>query len=631
MTPHEARALIDDLRAALHRANYLYYQTAAPESSDQEYDEKMDRLIELEKEFPQFDDPNSPSRRVGGEPLSGFETVEHAVPMLSIDNTYSEEDVRAWVKRIEKGAEGDEVRFVCDAKVDGVALSLRYEGGALVRAVTRGDGRKGDDVTAAVRTIRSVPLTLEADDPPAVLEVRGEAYIPNEEFRRINEEREAAGDEPFMNPRNSCAGTLKSLDPKIAASRRLGFLAHGRGESPEGFAASYSEFRSMIEGLGFALADASVETSPEGVLGFIERFRGTMAGLAYMVDGVVVRVDSFALQERLGATSKSPRWCVAYKYPAERKTTRLVDVVHQVGKTGRITPRAELEPVLLAGTTVRHATLHNYGLVRKKDLRIGDVVVVEKAGEIIPQVIEAVAAEREKGAKKIQAPGECPVCGGVVEVEAEEEGGQETGRRCVNPECPAQVREKLVWFTGRNQMDIEGLGEKTIDQIREESAIPLTHFADVFRLDEHREELLALERMAEKKVENLLAGVEEAKGRGMARVLAGLGIRHVGAATARALARVFPDIGALLGAEVWELMPRAVNGLSAKKRKEEFGLEEKIENDHETGLGITTAPVVYAFLHSEAGRSIFERLGEAGVDLSSREYVAPGEAVGRGV
>jgi DNA ligase (NAD+) len=635
----DAAGRVEALRSLLRRADRAYYQDAAPFLSDREYDERMAELVALEAEHPELDDPNSPSRRVGGEPLEGFETFDHAVPMLSIDNTYSEEEIRAWVTRIEKGAGGGGdglfgggVPLVCDPKIDGVALSLRYERGGLTRALTRGDGRRGDDVTAAVRTIRSVPMTLEghAGDVPAVLEVRGEAYIPNDEFRRINKEREAAGDEPFMNPRNSTAGTLKSLDPKVAAGRGLGFVAHGRGEVDEGFARGYAEFLGKIRELGFPAGEAEVVEDADGVLGVIERFRARMAGLPYMVDGIVVRVDSFELQGRLGATSKSPRWCVAYKYPAERKTTRLVDVAHQVGKTGRITPRAELEPVLLAGTTVRHATLHNYGLVAKKDLRLGDTVVVEKAGEIIPQVIEAVAGERTRGARKIKAPERCPVCASVVEVEREGDDGEETGRRCVNPECPAQVREKLVWFTARNQMDIEGLGEKTIDQIRQESEIPLTHFADIFRLAEHRDALLALERMAEKKVDNLLAGVEEAKGRGMARVLAGLGIRHVGSATARALARVFPDIDALLGAEVWELMPRAVNGLSAKKRKEAFGLDEKVEADYETGLGITTAPVVHAFLHSEAGRGIFDRLTEAGVDLSSREYVEPGEGSASG-
>ena len=407
------------------------------------------------------------------------------------------------------------MRFVCDPKIDGVAMSLRYERGDLVRAVTRGDGEKGDDITNNARAIGAIPLRLTGS-PPRVLEIRGEAYIPNEQFERINDEREADDLEPFMNPRNACAGTLKQLDPKVVASRRLGFVAHGRGEvSDDATFTGYSGFLASVREMGVPIAgDARAIDTVERVLEWIREFDHARAALPYAVDGVVVRVDDFAQQEALGRTAKSPRGCVAYKYPAERKTTTLKDVQFQVGKTGKITPRAILEPVLIAGTVVQHASLHNFGLLAERDLRIGDTVVVEKAGEIIPQVLAPVLESRTKSARKVRPPEQCPVCAGPVEVE-HESGDRETARRCVNPECPAQVREKLIHFAGRRQMDIDGLGEKTIDQIRE-AGLPLNSFADVFHLSEHREALLALERMGEKKVDNLLAGIEAAKSRGCA-------------------------------------------------------------------------------------------------------------------
>lgn len=641
----EARR-IKELRTLLHRANRAYFEQASPIMSDPEFDRLLAELGELETMHPELDDPNSPTRRVGGEPLEGFKTVRHATPMLSIDNTYNAEEVRAWGERVLKalGAsegkgkkqaglfaddEGEAVRFVADPKIDGVAMSLRYEDGELVQGVTRGDGQKGDEVTANVRTIRSLPLKLErkgGGKVPRVLEIRGEVYFPLEEFVRVNEEREAAGEEPFMNPRNACAGTLKLLDTRIVAKRNLAFVAHGRGViEPASAVGSYSELIELLIDLavptnkGWALCDTIDE-----VLAHIDAFATTRHKAPYAVDGMVARVDRFDQQERLGTTSKSPRWCIAFKYPAERKTTKLLHVDFQVGKTGKITPRAVMAPVLLAGTTVQHATLHNFGEIRRKDIRIGDVVVVEKAGEIIPQVIEPVLKERTKGARKIQAPRECPVCGGPVELEPPEleekgayESEDETARRCVNPECPAQVREKLIWFAGRGQMDIEGLGERTVDQIRTESKVPLEHFADIFRLKNHRDALLELDRMGEKKVDNLLAGIEDAKSRGLARVLAGMGIRHVGSSTARALARLFKDIDALMSVDEETLRPKTLKKEDALAR----GLPADPKDRPSTELGKDTAPVVYAYLHSKVGQRAFERLRSEGVDLTSHDFV----------
>ncbi|MEC9373927.1 MAG: NAD-dependent DNA ligase LigA, partial [Planctomycetota bacterium] len=399
---------------------------------------------------------------------------------------------------------------------------------------------------------------------------------------------------------------------------------------PEGAVDRYSALLELAESLGVPInVGWRLCRTVEEVLETIKDFESTRHERPYAVDGMVVRVDRFDQQRKLGATVKSPRWCIAYKYPAERKTTKLLSVDFQVGKTGKITPRAVMSPVILAGTKVEHATLHNFGEIRRKDIRIGDVVVVEKAGEIIPQVIEPVFDERTKGSRKIKAPRECPECGGPVELEPPEleeaqdfESELETARRCVNPECPAQVREKLIWFAGRGQMDIDGLGEKTVDQIREESDVPLNHFADVFRLKQHRDELLALDRMGETKLQNLLDGIEAAKGRGLARVLASLGIRHVGTATARALAKMFPDIDALMEAEEPQLRPKTLK----KDEAEAYGLPKDSKDRPSTNLGRDTAPVFHAYLRSKVGRATFEALRKEGVDLASHEFHAASKA-----
>jgi DNA ligase (NAD+) len=658
VTSAERRIL--ELRELLNGADRAYYVDAAPIMADVEYDRRMKELAELEAAHPALADANSPTARVGGGAIKGFVQRAHAVPMLSIDNTYRVEELREWYERVLRGlggaAEGgglfgggqrEKPRLVADAKIDGVAMSLRYEDGELVRAVTRGDGVKGDDVTANVRTIRGVPLRLgsgrgaeRAAGVPGVLEVRGEVYFPLAEFERINAEREKAGEDLFMNPRNAAAGTLKQLEPSVTASRRLAFAAHGRGEVSEGgFARGHAEFLEKIAGLGVPVNRPLVVTTEiDGVIGAIERFGAERHERPYAVDGVVVRVDAFDQQDSLGLTAKSPRWVVAFKYPAERKTTVLVRVDHQVGKSGKITPRAVMEPVLLAGTVVQHATLHNYGRVRdastepenptaeKTDIRIGDTVYVEKAGEIIPYVAGVVIGKRPRGAKAIAAPERCPVCGGPVEVEpaGAERTSAETSRLCVNPECPAQVREKLIWFAGRKQMDIEGLGEKTVDQILATAGgageIPLKSFADIFGLSAYRERLNELDRMGEKKVENLLAGIEAAKQRGLAKVLAGMGIRHVGDATAKALARRYRDLDALLAAGVRELMP---NAKLTKGEAERLGVPTEPPGGLETGLGKDTAPIVHAYLHSPAAQRTFSELRAAGVLLDSLDYREP--------
>ena len=573
-------ARINELRELLHRANRSYYVEATPFMADSEFDRLLAELIQLEANHPELADPESPSVRVGGTPVDGFETAAHRRRMMSIDNTYSTDDLTAWHERVLKGLEGEVPVFVCDPKIDGVAISLRYESGRLVSAITRGDGEHGDLVTSNVRAIDSVPLVL-AQGAPEVLEVRGEIYMPDAAFERINHERAQADEPLFANARNSTAGSLKSLDPAVVRSRGLQFSAHGRGEVI-GFddVDGHLAFTQRIRSLGIPTAERQVRCSTlSEVVEAIEQFDGERGEVGFAIDGMVVRVDDFAQQEQLGVTAKAPRWCIAFKYPAEQAKTRLLAVDWQVGKGGTLTPRATMEPVFVSGTTVQHATLHNIEEIRRKDIRIGDQVVVEKAGEIIPQVVRAQVSSRDGTQQVIDAPEVCPECGGGVEQEGPK-------LYCTNPECPAQFRERLKWFVGRGQMDIDGFGEKLVDQLVEAGLV--SHFADVFTLD--RADLLALERMGETSVDNLLAATEAAKGRGLARVLAGLGIRHIGTSAAKTLARAFSDAAALQAASVEDIA----------------ALED---------FGEITAKSLREYLDTEMASEAFQRLAAVGVLL----------------
>lgn len=591
---------IEKLRAAVHRHNRLYYAENKPEISDREFDALLKELEKLEQQHPDLITPDSPTQRVGGQPLSEFTTIRHTRPMLSIDNTYDKAELQAWFKRMRKGL-GDEandhVELVLDPKIDGVAVNLRYEQGRLVLAASRGDGRQGDDITQNVRTICAIPLKLDhADDAPNVLEVRGEIFMPDKEFQRLNAKREEDGLEPFANPRNATAGTLKQLDPKNVAERRLQFFAHGRGQiTPERFE-RHSDFLNALR--RFAIPTnphTKIVTRFEDVWKFVQDFEVTRRELDYGTDGVVVRVDRYQLQEALGATRKSPRWCIAYKYAAEQAVTKILRVDWQVGKTGVLTPRATMEPVLLAGTTVQHATLHNADEIARKDIRVDDTVVIEKAGEIIPQVIEVQKAHRPRHSKPIATPQKCPSCGSQTVREKEE-----VAIRCVNPECPAQLRERLIWFAGRGQMDIEGLGEKSVVQLADAGL--LKSFGDIYSLKDHRDRLRKLDRMGEKKVDNLLAGIEESKSRGLTRVLAGLGIRHVGSRAADILAQRFSHIDALMDTSTQALA--------------EVG-----------DIGPITAESIHTFLHLDAGRRVIKELKDAGVNLSEAHRKTPGESI----
>jgi DNA ligase (NAD+) len=591
---------IDTLREQIRGHDHRYYVEAQPSISDRDYDKLLDQLKQLEDEHPSLITADSPTQRVAGQPLAGFQTIEHAQPMYSIDNTYDQGELTAWYNRVVKGlelSEDDAIGLLAEPKIDGVAVSLRYQQGQLAQALTRGDGRQGDDITQNVRTIRAIPLQLitkNTSPVPEVLEVRGEIFMPFGEFQRINEKRTAAGEEPFANPRNSTAGTLKMLDSRVVGERRLDFIAHGRGEISGDALQSYSEFLAALRAWGLPTNPLTKQCgSLAEVWQLIEEFEQSRAELPYGVDGVVIKVDRYDQQEQLGFTSRFPRWCIAYKYAAEQAVTKLLRIDWQVGKTGKLTPRAIMEPVLVAGTTVQHATLHNLGEVLRKDIRVGDTVVIEKAGEIIPQVVQVLVDQRGKGVKPTKAPDKCPECQGDVEAE-QDSSGKETARHCINPECPAQFRERLIHYASRGQMDIEGMGEKVVEQLT--AAHLVDTIGQIYSLHTRREEVLKLQRMGEKKADNLFAGVESSKQRGLARVLASLGNRHVGSPTSRIIADHYGSIDKLMAASAEEIENFEVAG-------------------EKSGIGPEIAKSLHAFLQSESGRHVIDELREAGVSL----------------
>ena len=581
------------LREELNRHSYLYYVLAQPEISDVQFDHLMAELKDLEEKHPELKTPDSPTVRVGGQPIEGFVSVQHAIPMMSIDNTYNEQDVRAFGERVRKGLGGEPVAYVLEPKVDGVASSLRYEKGALVLAATRGDGKTGDDITAQARTINSIPLTLHDDgNLPGILEVRGEIFMPSAEFQRVNKQREAEGEPLFANPRNLTSGTLKQLDPKITAQRRLRFVAHGLGQVEPLPTQSYWEWLTMLKHWRLPTNEqTSFVKDIDAAIEVIKSFEEIRGKLTYQTDGMVLKVDDFRQRQRLGATSKSPRWVMAYKYAAEQAQTILKEVDWQVGKGGTLTPVGRLEPVFLAGTTVSNATLHNIEQIRRLDFHIGDTVVVEKAGEVIPYVRQAVAEKRPKGAKQVEPPTHCPSCNAKVEKDADS-----PYIRCVNPDCPAQFRERLKWFCGRKQMDLENIGEKLVDQLVDNGLVK--SFADLYRLK--KDDLLTLDRMGDKSAENVLSAIESSRKAGLDRLLAGIGIRHVGNRIAYVLASHFGSLDALGKASVDELS--AVNE-----------------------IGPAIAESVHDFFHNKAGQHAIAELKQVGLN-PVMQIVKPEEA-----
>jgi DNA ligase (NAD+) len=581
---------VEKLRKELEHHNYLYY-LGEPVISDLEFDRLMKELGELEAAHPELDSPDSPTKRVGGQAIQGFRTVEHAVPMMSIDNTYEPSHVRAFDERVRKNLDGETPEYVLEPKIDGVAASVRYEKGMLTLVATRGDGRSGDDITAQARTIRSIPLRLDAGDVPNILEVRGEIYMPTDVFQKLNKEREAAGEEIFKNPRNLTTGALKALDPKVTSQRKLSFVCHGLGEVKPLKTDSYWEWLKLLKKWRLPVAEhTGLAKNIDEVLETIESFATVRGKLAYQTDGMVVKVDSFAQREKLGVTSKAPRWVIAYKYAAEQMQTVLESVDWQVGKGGTLTPVARMTPVFIAGSTVQNASLHNIDQIHKLDIHIGDTLVLEKAGEVIPYIRQVVPEKRPKGAKAVTPPKNCPSCHSPVEKEADT-----PYIRCVNPDCPAQFRERLKWFVGRNQMDIENVGEALIDQLVDAGLVK--HMADLYRLKQ--EQLLELERMGEKSAQNVIESITASRSRSLDRLLAGLGIRHVGNRVAHVLASNFGSMEAIAAATADELS--AV---------------------HE--IGDVIAETVCEFFQNPAGKEVIKQFKAVGIDPKMEKVVVEG-------
>lgn len=545
-----AKSRVQELRDLLNQYGYEYYVLDQPSVPDAEYDKLMNELIEIEESFPELKTADSPTQRIGGQVLDAFEKVQHQTSMLSLGNAFNEEDLRDFDRRVRQ-AVGDEFSYVCELKIDGLAVSLRYEDGYLVLGATRGDGTTGENITENLKTIRSIPLRIKE---PLSMEVRGEAFMPRKSFEALNEAKMERDEVPFANPRNAAAGSLRQLDPKIAAKRNLDIFVYAMTDTGELEIDSHSESLNLLDELGFKTnKERQTCETIDDVIAYIESWQTQRPELSYDIDGIVVKVDSFDQQAELGTTAKSPRWAIAYKFPAEEVVTKLVDIELTVGRTGVITPTAILEPVQVAGTTVQRASLHNEDLIREKDIRIGDYVVVKKAGDIIPEVVNVIEEKRTGEEQEFTMPTHCPECESeLVRLEGE------VALRCINPSCPAQIREGLIHFVSRNAMNIDGLGEKVISQLFREQLIK--DVADIYTLT--KQQLIELERMGEKSADNLIAAIEASKENSLERLLFGLGIRHVGAKAAKTLAQHFETIDKLTKATYDELV--AINEIGAK-------------------------------------------------------------------
>ncbi len=576
-----AKERIARLRREIEEHNRRYYEEAAPSIDDREYDALYRELADLELCFPALASPDSPTQRVGGAPLKAFSQVTHRAPMLSLDNTYSEEEVADFYRRLERILPNEKIPVVIEPKVDGVAVSLLYENGRLHYAATRGDGTTGDNITQNIRTIRSVPTQLKGT-APKLLEVRGEVFMDKAGFVKLNAAREEAGLPPFMNPRNAAAGSLKQLDPAITAQRPLGVVFYGTGAIEGGELQQHSELFGWFGKLGLPAADKWwIAESVAETLDVIHALDKVRRAFPYQTDGAVVKVDFLAQRERLGFTAKSPRWAIAYKYEAERVETRLLDIVIQVGRTGVLTPVAALEPVTVSGSKVARATLHNEEEVHRKDIRIGDVVLLEKAGEVIPAVV-AVRTDLRTGAEReFRMPQNCPECGSVVQKDA----GQ-VAVRCVNAQCPAQLRRRLEHFASRGAMEIEGLGEAMVGQLVSHGL--LHDVSEVYSLE--AEKLATLERVGEKSIKNLLDAIERSKTQPLWRLIFALGILHVGVSASRALSDHFRSVDALMESSIDEL--------------------QQIRD-----VGEVVGRSIHAFFQEPANRELLQRLRTAGVRM----------------
>jgi DNA ligase (NAD+) len=583
---------IESLRKKIRHHEYLYYVLDHPEISDAEFDKLMQQLKNLEAEHPGLVMPDSPTQRVGGKPREGFVKVPHSSPMLSLDNTYNEEELRAWERRVHELSGRTEVDYVCELKLDGMSLALIYEDGKLVRGITRGDGSVGEDVTLNVRTVRSVPLSIPKDKLkkagiPADFEVRGELLMPTASFKNINEERERNGLPTFANPRNFTAGTVRQLDSNITAERRLDYFPYILLQNGRTYFDHHSKMLAALEAAGFKVnPNHKLVRSMDEVWTFIQRWEEKRDSLPYEIDGIVIKVDRISLQDELGFTGKAPRWAIAYKYAARAGITKLESVRWQVGRTGKLTPVAELVPVAIGGTTVRNATLHNVDEIERLGIRIGDWVQVERGGDVIPKVAKVVDdKDHPRGKKDIEVPEKCPVCGTkVVRTEGE------VDYRCVNANCPAKLRETILHFASRGVMNIDGMGDALVNQLTDRELVK--NVADIYKLT--KDDLLSLERMGDKSAQNILDEIEGSKKLPLERMIYGLGIRMVGERTAQFLAEHFGSMEAM----------------------ENAGVEE-LQDVNEVGPRI--AESIVEFFSIAANRKLVERLREAGLTLTGHK------------
>lgn len=592
MPAKDAEKQIDFLRDRIRHHEYLYYVVDRPEISDFEFDKLMQELQQLEGEHPGLITPDSPTQRVGGKPREGFVKVRHSSPMLSLDNTYNEEELRDWERRVHELTGRKEVDYVCELKLDGMSLSLGYDDGQLVRGVTRGDGTTGEDVTLNVRTVRTVPLSvpkekLKKAGIPAYFEVRGELLMPTAAFKKLNEERERNGLPTFANPRNFTAGTVRQLDPNVTAQRPLDFFAYMLLENGHTYFDRHSKTLDALEAAGFKVnSHRKLVHSMDEVWDFIGQWEGKRDSLPYEIDGIVVKVDRTPLQDELGFTGKAPRWAIAYKYAARAAITKLEGVRWQVGRTGKLTPVAELSPVPIGGTTVRNATLHNVDEIERLDVKIGDYVQVERGGDVIPKVAKVIDdKDHPRGREEIEVPESCPVCGTkVVRTEGE------VDYRCVNANCPAKLLGTILHFASRGVMNIDGMGESLVNQLIDRGLVK--NVADIYDLT--KKDLLSLERFADKSAQNILDEIENSKKLPLERVIYGLGIRFVGERTAQFLAEHFGSMDALADASV-----------------------EQLEEVNEVGPRI--AESIAEFFGNPANRKLVDRLGKAGLAFKGQK------------
>ncbi|AZR74769.1 DNA ligase (NAD(+)) LigA [Anoxybacter fermentans] len=572
--------MAEELRKKIEYHDYRYYVLDDPEIADAEYDQLMRKLQRLEEEYPEIVTPDSPTQRVGGAPIDEFQKVVHRVPMLSLDNAFNEEELRAFDQRIKRLSGRKDLEYVVELKIDGLTAVLTYENGRLVRGATRGDGQVGEDVTHNIRTIKSIPLRLKK---PVSIEIRGEVYMDKQGFKEMNKRREEKGESLFANPRNAAAGTVRQLDPRIAAERPLNYMAYDLIYLGEGGFTTHMEVLEYLEELGFKVNQRWLCFNIEEVIQITEEWTEKREELPFEIDGLVIKLNDLTLREKLGATSKSPRWAIAYKFPAQQRTTVVKDILPSVGRTGAITPVAILEPVEVAGSIVSRATLHNEDELKRKDVRIGDTVVIQKAGDVIPEVVKVVTSKRTGNEKEFKMPTECPVCGAKVV----REPGEAVHRCTNNLGCPAQLREGIVHFVSRNAMNLEGVGPALIDQLLEKELIK--DVADLYYLK--KEDLVQLERMGEKSAQNVLAAIERSKERPLDRLIFALGIRHVGSNSARILTQKYKSIDELMNASVDDLLE----------------LDE---------IGPKIAESIVNFFKEERNRKLIEKLRRGGVKMA---------------